>query len=108
MKHDHPFLHSTIKLRFKKYGWLKTAGMVKTHRKLQWPIALIASGAIEMSFPAGRVQIIDFSTQKWQREFDYRLIKELWTTDGNRIAVRFAYECHNFDGNWSRSYGNEN
>ena len=59
-------------------------------------------------FPKGRVQIIEFLTQKWQRELDYRLIKELWAVDGNRIAVRFAYECHDVDGNWSRSYGNEN
>ncbi|MFT5656998.1 MAG: nuclear transport factor 2 (NTF2) superfamily protein [Gammaproteobacteria bacterium] len=59
-------------------------------------------------FPKGRAQIIEFLTQKWQRELDYRLIKELWAVDDNRIAVRFAYECHDVDGNWSRSYGNEN
>jgi nuclear transport factor 2 (NTF2) superfamily protein len=59
-------------------------------------------------FPKGRVQIIEFLTQKWKRELDYRLIKKLWAVDGNRIAVRFAYECHDVDGNWSRSYGNEN
>ena len=41
-------------------------------------------------------------------ELDYRLIKELWTFGGDRIAVRFAYECHDDSGNWFRSYGNEN
>lgn len=59
-------------------------------------------------FPVGRAQIIEFLTEKWQRELEYRLIKELWAVDGNRIAVRFAYECHDVKGNWSRSYGNEN
>lgn len=59
-------------------------------------------------FPKGRAQIIEFLTEKWLRELDYRLIKELWAADGNRIAVRFAYECHDVEGNWSRSYGNEN
>jgi len=59
-------------------------------------------------FPAGREQIIEFLTRKWQTELEYRLIKELWAFDGNRIAVRFAYEWHNQHGEWFRSYGNEN
>ena len=59
-------------------------------------------------FPRGRTQIVDFLTRKWAREHDYRLIKELWAHDGNRIAVRFAYEYHDADGNWFRAYGNEN
>ena len=59
-------------------------------------------------FPVGREQIVDFLTRKWSRELDYRLIKELWAFDGHRIAVRFAYECHDDSGNWFRSYGNEN
>lgn len=59
-------------------------------------------------FPIGREQIIGFLTRKWQREFEYRLIKELWAFDGNRIAVRFAYEWHDDSGQWYRSYGNEN
>ena len=49
-----------------------------------------------------------FLQQKWTREIDYRLVKELWTHSGNRIAVRFAYEWHEDSGNWFRSYGNEN
>ena len=59
-------------------------------------------------FPQGREQIVQFLTRKWARELDYRLIKELWAFDGNRIAVRFAYEWHDDSGNWFRSYGNEN
>jgi uncharacterized protein len=59
-------------------------------------------------FLHGREEIVAFLTRKWNRELDYRLIKELWAFDGNRIAVRFAYEWHDDSGNWFRSYGNEN
>ncbi|MBS3804372.1 MAG: nuclear transport factor 2 family protein [Oleiphilaceae bacterium] len=59
-------------------------------------------------FPRGRDQITEFLTRKWQREEDYRLIKELWAYTDDRIAVRFAYEWHNAEGQWFRSYGNEN
>ncbi|MFF4764652.1 DUF1348 family protein [Streptomyces sp. NPDC001292] len=59
-------------------------------------------------FINGREEIVAFLTRKWTRELDYRLIKELWAFEGNRIAVRFAYECHDDSGNWFRSYGNEN
>ena len=56
----------------------------------------------------GRDQILAFLKRKWNVELDYRLIKEIWSFDGNRIAVRFAYEWHNDSGQWFRSYGNEN
>ena len=59
-------------------------------------------------FPQGREQIQQFLERKWSRELDYRLIKELWAFDANRIAVRFAYEWRDDAGNWFRSYGNEN
>jgi len=59
-------------------------------------------------FLQGRAAIEAFLTRKWDRELDYRLIKELWTFHDNRIAVRFAYEWHDDSGTWFRSYGNEN
>lgn len=59
-------------------------------------------------FIFGREQIVTFLTKKWQKELDYRLIKEIWAHSENRIAVRFAYEWHNGKGDWFRSYGNEN
>jgi len=59
-------------------------------------------------FPVGRERIVEFLTTKWQRELDYRLIKELWAFDADRIAVRYAYEWHDASGQWYRSYGNEN
>jgi nuclear transport factor 2 (NTF2) superfamily protein len=58
-------------------------------------------------FFAGRPAIEAFLTRKWQRELDYRLIKEVWAFTENRIAVRFAYEWHDDSGNWYRSHGNE-
>ena len=59
-------------------------------------------------FPVGRQQVREFLARKWARELDYRLIKELWAVEGNRIAVRFCYEWHDDSGHWYRSYGNEN
>lgn len=59
-------------------------------------------------FVNGREEIVAFLKRKWAKELDYRLIKELWACEGNRIAVRFAYEWHDDSGNWFRSYGNEN
>jgi nuclear transport factor 2 (NTF2) superfamily protein len=59
-------------------------------------------------FLQGRPAIVAFLTRKWNRELDYRLIKELWAFSENRIAVRFAYEYHDDSENWFRAYGNEN
>lgn len=60
------------------------------------------------SFVKGRDEIIAFLRSKWSRELDYHLVKELWAYGGNRIAVRYCYESHDPDGQWWRSFGNEN
>ena len=59
-------------------------------------------------FAQGRAAIVALLKRKWARELEYRLIKELWAFEGDRIAVRFAYEWRDDAGNWFRSYGNEN
>ncbi|NGO06798.1 nuclear transport factor 2 family protein [Streptomyces sp. HC44] len=59
------------------------------------------------TFVTGRAQIAELLTEKWRREREYALRKDLWAFDGNRIAVRFQYESHDADGQWWRSYGNE-
>jgi nuclear transport factor 2 (NTF2) superfamily protein len=59
------------------------------------------------TFISGRAEIVAFLTSKWERELDYALRKNLWCFDENKIAVRFQYECHDRDGQWWRSYGNE-
>lgn len=61
-----------------------------------------------IEFLQGREEIEEFLTRKWNKERDYRLIKELWAYNDNRIAVRYAYEYHDESGNWFRAYGNEN
>ena len=58
-------------------------------------------------FLQGRAEIVAFLTQKWERELDYALRKSLWTFAGNRIAVRFQYECRDASGQWWRCYGHE-
>ena len=59
-------------------------------------------------FLEGREEVVAFLRRKWAKELDYRLIKEIWAHGDDRIAVRFAYEWHDHDGSWFRSYGNEN
>lgn len=59
-------------------------------------------------FLSGREAVVAFLSRKWAKELDYRLIKELWAWQNDRLAVRFAYEWHDGSGNWFRSYGNEN
>lgn len=59
-------------------------------------------------FLSGRVEVETFLARKWQTELEYRLIKELWSFNDARIAVRFAYEAHDAGGQWFRAYGNEN
>jgi hypothetical protein len=61
-----------------------------------------------VEFLTGRPAIVDFLTRKWARELDYRLIKEVWSWGGSRIAVRFVYEWRDDSGQWFRSHGNEN
>ena len=59
-------------------------------------------------FLNGRKEIYDFLVRKWEKELDYKLRKDLWAYQGNRIAVRFEYEWRNSEDQWFRSYGNEN
>ena len=58
-------------------------------------------------FVTGRAEIVEFLRQKWERELDYALRKEMWAFTSDRIAVRFQYESHDISGQWWRSYGNE-
>lgn len=94
---------ATLKVRLAEDGWnSRDAERVA----LAYTVDSIWRNRSE--FPCGRAEIITFLTAKWQREHQYRLIKELWAYSENRIAVRFAYEWHDDAGLWFRSYGNEN
>ena len=100
-----PFDHESAvkKVRLAEDAWNsrkpETVSLAYTHDS-QW--------RNRSEFVSGRQEIITFLQRKWHKELDYRLIKELWITSGNRIAVRFAYEWHDDTGSWFRSYGNEN
>jgi len=100
-----PFTHETAtqKVRMAEDGW---NGRNPEKVALAYTVDSLWRNRAE--FPHGREQIVAFLTQKWAKEHEYRLIKELWAYTDNRIAVRFAYEWHNDDGQWFRSYGNEN
>jgi uncharacterized protein len=100
-----PFTHETAtqKVRMAEDGWNN-----RDPEKVALAYTVDSQWRNRAEFPAGREQIIAFLKRKWVAELDYRLIKELWAYAGNRIAVRFAYEWHNTEGQWFRSYGNEN
>lgn len=100
-----PFTHETAaqKVRMAEDGWNG-----RNPEKVALAYTVDSQWRNRVEFPVGREQIIAFLTQKWAKEHEYRLIKELWAYEGNRIAVRFAYEWHNENDEWFRSYGNEN
>ena len=94
---------ATQKVRMAEDGW-----NTRDPEKVALAYAIDSRWRNRTEFINGRTEIIAFLSRKWTRELDYRLIKELWTFSGNRIAVRFAYEWHDDSGQWFRSYGNEN
>lgn len=100
-----PFTRDTAieKVRMAENGWNS-----KDPEKVALAYTVDSVWRNRATFITGRDEIVDFLTQKWIRELDYRLVKELWAFAGNRIAVRFAYEWRNDSGQWFRSYGNEN
>ncbi|MEI6069218.1 MAG: nuclear transport factor 2 family protein [Methylococcaceae bacterium] len=100
-----PFTHETAvqKVRMAEDGWNG-----RNPEKVALAYTIDSQWRNRAEFPVGREQIIAFLTQKWAKEHEYRLIKELWAYEGSRIAVRFAYEWHNENDKWFRSYGNEN
>jgi nuclear transport factor 2 (NTF2) superfamily protein len=100
-----PFDETTaaLKVRMAEDGWNG-----RDPEKVSLAYTVDSAWRNRAEFPNGRDEIRDFLARKWGRELEYRLIKEVWTFAGNRIAVRFAYESHSDSGHWYRSYGNEN
>ena len=101
------FRPSPVRPPRKRPAWPRMPGIRATRCGSRWPIPRTAAGAIAREVFQGRDAIVAFLTRKWEKEHDYRLIKDLWAFDGNRIAVRFQYEWHDAGGQWHRSYGNE-
>ena len=100
-----PFTHETAT---KKVRLIEDAWNSREPEKMALAYTADSYWRNRAEFLNGRQEIIQFLKRKWAKELDYRLIKELWAQDGNRIAVRFAYEWRDDSGNWLRSYGNEN
>ena len=100
-----PFTEATAieKIRLAEDGWNS-----RDPAKVALAYTVDSTWRNRAEFITGRDEIVGFLTRKWKRELDYRLIKELWTFAGNRIAVRFAYEFRDDSGSWFRAYGNEN
>jgi uncharacterized protein len=100
-----PFTQETaiLKVRKAEDGWNS-----RNPEQVALAYTLDSKWRNRSEFVTGREQIVQFLTRKWQKELDYRLIKEIWAFGGPRIAVRFAYESHDASGQWFRSYGNEN
>jgi uncharacterized protein len=94
---------ATIKVRMAEDAW-----NTRDPARVSQAYTLDSRWRNRAEFIKGREAIQAFLVRKWTRELDYRLLKELWATAENRIAVRFAYEWHDDSGQWYRSYGNEN
>jgi nuclear transport factor 2 (NTF2) superfamily protein len=100
---DFSYEEALLKIRLAEDAWNN-----KDPKKIATAYSLDSKWRNRDSFVQGRDEIVEFLSSKWKKENDYRLIKELWAYQGNRIAVRYVYEWHDAQGNWFRSHGNEN
>ena len=100
-----PFTHESAvqKVRLAEDGW-----NTRDAARVALAYSVDTQWRNRAEFATGRAAAQQLLQRKWALELEYRLIKELWAFAGNRIAVRFAYECHDDSMNWFRSYGNEN
>ena len=100
-----PFMHETAveKVRLAEDGWNS-----RNAEKVSLAYSEDSVWRNRDLFITGRAEIVRFLTEKWEKEQEYRLVKELFAFTGNRIAVRYAYEFHDANGQWYRAYGNEN
>lgn len=97
------FESATLKIRMAENGW-----NTKDAHKIAAAYSIDSSWRNRHLFINGRDEIVSFLQNKFTKESEYRLCKELWAYTDNKIAVRFAYEWHDKSGQWFRSYGNEN
>ena len=100
-----PFTHATAiaKIRAAENAWNS-----RDPEKVSLAYSVDSQWRNRNQFVNGRDAIREFLAEKWNKELEYRLAKQLWAFEGNRIAVRFQYEYRNADGQWFRAYGNEN
>lgn len=108
MEQRHPLPPFTLETAIQKVQAAEDAWNSKDPQRVSLAYTIDSEWRNRDTFINGREQIVVFLTKKWEKELDYKLKKELWAFTDNRIAVRFEYEWHDKDGNWFRSYGNEN
>lgn len=97
----------TLETALKKVQAAEDAWNTKDPEKVSLAYTIDTEWRNRTDFINGREEVKQFLTRKWEKELDYKLKKELWSFNDNRIAVRFEYEWHNHAGQWFRSYGNE-
>ena len=103
-----PFPPFTVETAAQKVRMAEDAWNTKQPERIAMAYTVNSEWRNRSEFVNGREEIIEFLTRKWEKELEYRLIKELWASTENRIAVRFAYEWRDVKGDWFRAYGNEN
>ena len=108
MKQKHPLPPFTLDTAKEKIQMAENAWNSKDPLKVSEAYTIDSEWRNRDTFLTGRTEIVAFLTKKWEKELNYKLKKEYWAHAGNRIAVRFEYEYQTNDGQWFRSYGNEN
>lgn len=107
MEQKHPLPPFTLETALQKVQMAEDAWNTRDPQRVAMAYTVDTEWRNRDQFVNGRQEVITFLAKKWERELDYKLKKELWAYTDNRISVRFEYEWHDKDGNWFRSYGNE-
>ncbi len=108
MEQRHPLPPFTIETAKQKIQMAEDAWNSKDAERVSKAYTIDSEWRNRAEFVNGREEIVAFLTKKWQKESNYKLVKEYWAHTDNRIAVRFEYEFQNPEGKWFRAYGNEN
>lgn len=107
MEQRHPLPPFTLETALQKVQKAEDAWNTRDPQKVALAYTVDTEWRNRDQFVNGRQEVVAFLTKKWEKELDYKLKKELWAYTDDRISVRFEYEWHDKDGNWFRSYGNE-
>src|SRR5690606_26034850 len=108
MEQNHPLPPFTFETALAKMQDAEDAWNTQDPEKISKAYTIDSEWRNRDKFVSGREAIVEFLSDKWKRELNYKLKKEYWAHTDNRIAVRFEYEYMNKDGHWFRAYGNEN
>lgn len=107
MEQRHPLPPFTLETALQKVQMAEDAWNTRDPQKVALAYTVDTEWRNRDQFVNGRQEVVTLLAKKWERELDYKLKKELWAYTDNRISVRFEYEWHDEEGNWFRSYGNE-